>query len=319
MYYIGDFGIDSSGSLFLLANDFVVKYSNNGELLKHYPIKIGQGPGEFNIGVNHIYLDPHDKVYIEDNNKLVVLSNELTFEKNVSVNPQFNDICFDDDNHIYVMKNDFGPNGIEKTLCKFDLAGKLMCGFTFFSAGGYQKIGGLTLTSEHEYKPKAYYCIFTENIYYSYNFEYAIGKFDLGGRLVARFVVDEKPTKMTTEEKDHIIQRTKRQFKANVPLDIPMDFPSNRPYLSGLKCDEKGRIYAVRFKSILDNSKGFILDIFANDGRLLYSSKVPYFPKIINKGTIYALDTYRLDKDSDLSYRIIKLTVKNYDLMKSEI
>jgi len=50
MYYIGDFGIDSSGSLFLLANDFVVKYSNNGELLKHYPIKIGQGPGEFNIG-----------------------------------------------------------------------------------------------------------------------------------------------------------------------------------------------------------------------------------------------------------------------------
>jgi len=272
-----------------------------------------------NIGVNHIYLDPHDKVYIEDNSKLVVLSNNLTYEKNVSVNPQFNYICFDDDNHIYVMKDNFGQNRIEKTLCKFDLAGKLMCGFTSFSAGGYQKIGGLTLTSEHEYKPKAYYCIFSENIYYSYNFEYAISKFDLGGRLVAKFVVEEKPTKMTMEEKDHIIQRTKRQFKANVPLDIPMEFPSNRPYLSGLQCDEKGRIYAVRFKSILDNSKGFILDIFANDGRLLYSSKVPYFPKIINKGTIYALDTYRLDKDSDLSYRIIKLTVKNYNLMKSEI
>ena len=159
----------------------------------------------------------------------------------------------------------------------------------------------------------------SRNLGTSPNFEYAISKFDLGGRLVAKFVVEEKPTKMTMEEKDHIIQRTKRQFKANVPLDIPMEFPSNRPYLSGLQCDEKGRIYAVRFKSILDNSKGFILDIFANDGRLLYSSKVPYFPKIINKGTIYALDTYRLDKDSDLSYRIIKLTVKNYNLMKSEI
>lgn len=175
------------------------------------------------------------------------------------------------------------------------------------------------MASRHEYKPKAYYCIHSNFLYYSYNFDYAINRYDLDGRLSARFLVDERPSKMSDEEKTYILQRHKKQVRANIPLNIPMDFPDNRPFSAGLLSDEKGRLYLVKFKSVLDKTEGFTLLVFSNTGRFLYSSRIPYYPGIIRNGVIYALDTYRFDEDADLSYRIIRLTIKNYDLMKSDI
>lgn len=319
VFYIGDFAVDSLGNIFLFANRSIIKCSKSGDYISHYPIRIGQGPGEFNDHVRHVYSDCNDRVYVEDNSKLVVLSNDLVFEKNVPVSPTNNPVCFDDSSHIYCLKDKYGPNGIDKTLYKFDLSGQVKCIFASFLEGGYQRQGGLTMASHHEYRPKAYYCIHSNFLYYSYNFDYAINRFDLDGKLSARFLVDERPIKMSDEEKAYILQRHKRQTRANFPLNIPMDFPNNRPFSSGLLCDEKGRLYLAKFKSVLDKTEDFTLFIFSNKGRLLYSSRIPYFPKIISNGVIYALDTYRLDEHADLSYRIIRLTIKNYDRMKSDI
>jgi hypothetical protein len=319
VFYIGDFAVDSFGNIFLLTNRSVIKCSKSGDYIRHYPIRIGQGPGEFNDHVRHVYSDRNDKVYVEDNSKLVVLSNDLVFEKNVPASPTNNPICFDNNSNIYCLKDKYGPTGINKTLYKFDPSGQVKSIFASFLEGGYQKQGGLTMASRHEYKPKAYYCIHSNFLYYSYNFDYAINRYDMDGQLSARFLVDERPIKMSDEEKAYIVKRHKKQIRANIPLNIPMDFPNNRPFSSGLLCDEKGRLYLVKFKSVLDNTEDFILFIFSNKGRLLYSSRIPYFPKIISNGVIYALDTYRLDEGADLSYRIIGLTIKNYDRMKSDI
>jgi len=317
--YVGDFAVDSLGNIFVFANRSIIKCSKSGDYIRHYPTRIGQGPGEFNDHVRHIYSDSNDKIYVEDNSKLVVFSNDLVFEKNVPVSPTNNPVCFDDGFQIYCLKRKFGPNGIENVLLKFDLSGQVKCVFASFNAGGYQRQGGLAVASMHEYRPNAYYCVHSNFLYYSYNFEYVIHRFGLDGKLSARFLVDERSIKMSTEEKTYVLQRTEKTNKANFPLDIPMDFPNNRPFSSGLLCDEKGRLYLIKFKSVLDKTEGFTLDIFSNKGRLLYSSRIPFFPKIIRNGVIFALDTYRLDEDSDLSYRIMKLTIKNYARMNSDI
>jgi hypothetical protein len=124
---------------------------------------------------------------------------------------------------------------------------------------------------------------------------------------------------MSDEEKEFILRRHQRQTRANFPLNVPMDLPTNRPFFSGLLGDEKGRLYLIKFKSVLDKTEDFTLFIFSNKGRLLYSSKIPYFPKMIRDGVVYALETYRLSEDADLSYRIMRLTIKNYDRMKSDM
>ena len=319
VFYIGDFAVDSLENIFLFANRSIIKCSKSGDYIRHYPIRIGQGPGEFNDHVRHVYSDRNDRVYVEDNSKLVVLSNDLVFEKNVPVSPTNNPVCFDDSSNIYCMKRKFGTNGIEYALYKFDLSGQERCKFASFNAGGYQRQGGLTVASMHEYRPNAYYSINSNFLYYSYNFEYVIYRFDLDGKLSAKFLVNERPITMSDEERAYVLQRTKRTIKANFALDIPMDFPKNRPFSSGLLCDEKGRLYLVKFKSVLDETEGFTVLIFSNKGRFLYSSRIPYFPRIIRNGVIFALDTYRLDEEADPSYRIIKLTIKNYDQMKSDI
>jgi hypothetical protein len=220
---------------------------------------------------------------------------------------------------MYCLKDKRGPDGNDKTLYKFDRLGQVKGIFASFHEGGVQRKGGLTLWSNHEYKPKAYYCIHSGFLYYSYNFDYAINRYDLDGQLKDRFLVDERPIKMSDREKEFILQRHKRQVRANFPLNVPMDFPSNRPFSSGLLCDEKGRLYLVKFKSVLDKTDGFPLLIFSNQGRLLYSSRIPYYPKIIKDGVIYALETYRVDEDADLSYRLMRITIKNYDRMKSDL
>src|SRR4030067_1373113 len=125
VFYIGDFAVDSLGNIFLFANRSVIKCSKSGDYIRHYPIRIGQGPGEFNDHVRHVYSDRTDRVYVEDNSKLVVLSNDLVFEKNVPVSRTHNPACFDNSSHIYCLKDKYGPNGIDKTLYKFDLSGQV--------------------------------------------------------------------------------------------------------------------------------------------------------------------------------------------------
>jgi hypothetical protein len=319
VFSIGDFAVDSLENIFLFANRSIIKCSKSGDYIRHYPIRIGQGPGEFNHHVRHVYSDRADKIYVEDNSKLVVLSNDLVFEKNVPISPTHNPVCFDDSGHIYCLKDKHGPNGIDKTLYKFDLFGQVKRVFASFHQGGVQRQGGLTIWSSHEYKPQAYYCIHSGFLYYSYNFDSAINRYDLEGELKARFIVSERPIKMSDEEKEFILRRHQRQTRANFPLNVPMDLPTNRPFFSGLLGDEKGRLYLIKFKSVLDKTEDFTLFIFSNKGRLLYSSKIPYFPKMIRDGVVYALETYRLSEDADLSYRIMRLTIKNYDRMKSDM
>jgi hypothetical protein len=317
VYYIHDFAIDSAGSLFILANDFVLKCSRNGELLKSARQVFGQGPGEFNQIVNHIYVDRTDKVLIEDGNKLVVFSNDLRYETNILLNPCYNPVCFGLEHHLYATTDKYGPKKIEKVLSEYDQNGNTLCSIASYDAGGYQRQGGVTVRSDHPYRPKAYYCTYDRYLYYSNNLEYVIYKYDSNCRLVKKIVVDEKGEKLSSQEREATIQKTKRYIKANFPLDIPMDFPVYRPYLEGLLCDENGRLYAIRFKSILDESEVRAVDIFDKEGHFLYATTIPSLPKIIANGFIYALESYQPDKNSDKNYRIVRFTIKNYDSLRS--
>jgi len=66
-------------------------------------------------------------------------------------------------------------------------------------------------------------------------------------------------------------------------------YPSHRAYFKGLLNDEKGRIYILRTKSILDKSQIEEIDIFSQEGIWLYRTSLKYVLKVIRNGCIYVI------------------------------
>ena len=127
-------------------------------------------------------------------------------------------------------------------------------------------------------------------------------------------VKDEKPQPITGKEKEAIrkkgpsiaIWRSK-----DAKPEEGIVFPEYRPFFSEFITDNLRRIYAVRTKSVLDDSPAIMLDVFSADGYYLYRTRLPFRPVVIKNGLIFEI---RRDEEGETT--VIKHRVKNWELMK---
>lgn len=130
---------------------------------------------------------------------------------------------------------------------------------------------------------------------------------NLKGKL--RFIVKnkEKPHKITSEEMDTFLKRYgKNMMKV-------MIFPPHRPFVSRILTDGKGRIYVIRQKSVLEQTKTVTVDIYGKDGRFLYKTELPYMPVQFSEDYFYVID--RIADDDD-KVEVKKVRIKNYKKFK---
>lgn len=146
----------------------------------------------------------------------------------------------------------------------------------------------------HPYSANSYFCpIANAMLCYGENTRYQLILHDFKGNV--KFVIDrdENPQSISSKEKRLV-------GKNSV-------FPSHRPFFKKLMSDDKGRIYVIRVKSVLDKDKAEKADIFSKHGRYLYRTEFPAMPSVINNDSVYFID------EDQEGMKVIKRTkIRNY-------
>lgn len=310
IYYIKDIILDSDENILILAGNHILKFDISGKLFHTLKLKKGQGPGEVQQFASKMYRDSMDNIYIKDGFRLVLFDKNMSFKRNIHIG-MFDSLSIDDKGFFYAFKTSFSELGREKVLAKFDKNGKQFKEFSSYNLGKVARKGGITVVRSHEYSPATYFIHDSDNhLIYAVNLEYKLYKYDREGNLLSTIIVNEKPQRISSKEKDEITKKLRKQETST--LDFNLDFPAHRPFFRGLLSDEKGRIYVIRLKSIHDEDKSEVIDIFSKDGRYLYKTKLQYMPKIIRNGSIYFVDYSNKDEYGSPIPKIKRLIIQNY-------
>lgn len=306
---VSDIAVDSSGNIYLLDRDRVLKYDQHGKYLKTIG-RIGQGPGEY-ISPLGLFVSEERELYINDQGKRAILKfsengdfKEMTRLKSSVERGNF---FIDDKGYIYGFSREFSESGIYKNLTKIDLEGNVIKKIAQFLETDLQiksstGVGGIIGGMKHPYSPDAYLCPVLKNqLCFGENLKYELTIFDLEGNIQAQFLKEEKADSISNDLKELERKIGKEAMKM-------MIFPSTKPFFRGMCSDEKGRIYIFRVKSILSKDKTQDVDIFDKHGRYLYRTQFPYSPSLLLNGIFFAIDN-----DQEGKVLIKRLKIRNYN------
>jgi hypothetical protein len=67
-------------------------------------------------------------------------------------------------------------------------------------------------------------------------------------------------------------------------LEKMANMPKHRPFFDRIKVDDTGRIYVRQRRSILEDNRDMLYDIFGSDGQYLFITKLPFEPMCIKTG-----------------------------------
>ncbi|MCK4764895.1 MAG: 6-bladed beta-propeller [Candidatus Aminicenantes bacterium] len=306
---ITDLTVDSRGSLYLLDFRRVLKFNKKSKFIARIGTA-GQGPGEYNFPRN-LFIHKQDNLYINDSTKLVCFDNKGRFIKNIPLGGMtMGRVFIDGAKNIYGVSRGITASGVAKILRKYNEKGEKVKDIAFFPDREVQikgnKSGGVMGGSPHFYSSEFLFSPLLENrLCYCENLYYKIYVTDLSGAV--QFIIDkgEKPHKISSAEMDEF----KRLYGKEMVKRLI--FPPHRPFIEKILSDEKGRIYVVRKKSILDDSKIGKVEIFGKKGRFLYEAEFPYLPVLFKSGCFYVIE--RDAKDETV---IKKVKIKNYETLK---
>jgi len=307
-----DMAIDSSGNIYLLDKDRVLKYDQHGKYLKTIG-RIGQGPGEY-VSPTGLFVNEERDLYINDQGRRAILKfsengnfKGMTLLKSAVERGNF---FVDDKGYIYGLSREFLESGIYKNLTKIDREGNMIKKIAQFLETDLEiksstGVGGVVSGMKHRYSPDACFCPLLENlICFGENLKYELTIFDLEGNIQAQFLKEEKARSTSKDIRELERKIGKEAIKT-------MKFPATKPFFREIHSDEKGRIYVFRVKSILDSDKTQDVDIFDKHGQYLYQTQFPYSPYLCLNGVFFAIDN-----DQEGKVLIKKLKIRNYDAIR---
>lgn len=92
-----------------------------------------------------------------------------------------------------------------------------------------------------------------------------------------------------------------------------LDFPSHRPFFGKIFTDDMGRIYSLKYISILDQDEVKVCDVFGNSGGYLYKLTLPFIPAVIKSGFLYEI---RKDEETG-EVTVVRHKITNWDKFES--
>ncbi len=302
---ISDISIDTFENIYLLDSRQrkILKYDKEGRFIKTIG-KVGQGPGEFVFPLK-LFLDEKDNLYVNDQGRsIIVYDRDGNFKSFFKAKKPISDFYIDKDENIYTLTREFSESGVLKIFVKFDREGNELKKIAKFLEVDVKVIrrggGGVMGGVKHPYSFDTFFCSLQgDYLCYGENSEYKLFIYDLEGNLKKIFSKEERSQSISAEEKEKL-SRTEGVF-----------IPPYRPFFKGILSDEKGRIWVIRTKSLLERDKTEKIEIFSKNGVYLYELELHFLPKIIRNGNIWVID-----KDEEERTLIKKLRIKNYDTMK---
>jgi len=305
--YLADLVIDRKGNCYLLDRDRIIKYDAQGKYLQAIG-KIGEGPGEFQLPLRLFVHERGDIFLVDASRKIEVYDQSgrslrrLPLEFSIPIDAS--DIFVDRDDQLFTTTREMSREGISKVLIKTDKKGTIIKRLltledleTKVKGSG---VGGVMGGVSHPYSEKIIFCpVQGSRLCYGLNSKYELSMIDLDGRIQWTLSKREVAAPVTAEE-------IRRFGEAAV-------VPSRRPFFDGILSDERGRIYVMKTKSVIEKSPKTEIDIFSSAGKYLYRTEVPFRPRTIMNGSFYSIE-----QDENQLRMIKKWTILNYDKLKSD-
>jgi len=305
--FIKDLAVDRTGNFLVLDKDRILKYDSRGNFIRSIGRK-GQGPGEYQ-NPQSLFVDEHNDLFVNDQGWLLhVFNGDGEFKHRIKLNFQipFDSDAFyvDGEGHIYAFSWDMMNMEMKKTLVKADENGEVLSRMKMMDENAVKvsglKTGGVMGGMIHQYSSNSFFCPVSNSLLcFGENIRYQLIFYDFNGNMKSVVDRDEKTQSISSEEKNIL-------GKNGV-------FPSHRPFFNKLLSDDKGRIYVIRVKSVLEKSKAEKADIFGKSGRYLYRTEFPFMPMAIKSEAVYFID-----EDQEGMRMIIRTTIRNYNRIREE-
>jgi len=306
--------LDNENNIYVLdaGNHRIQKFDSEGAYLQTIGRK-GQGPGEFERPLQ-IRIDKNGNIYVRDSRKIKIFDKEGNYVRDIVLKNFPMNFYLNSEGNIMARVFKSTEAGRVSSFERINKKGELINTIVQFP---YEltitKAGkGIMVISHHYIYDLFISSINPQMFIYGYSKEYELFVVNEKGDILFKFSKEESYHPISEAEKD----RVRNQFK-RVPDTVKkaIQFPPHRPFFMRILCDDRERIYVMRFKSILDERKGYDFDIFSKEGYYLYKTFIPYFPHIIKNGFLYT----RITSEETGEESIKRYKIKNWQNIKENI
>jgi hypothetical protein len=307
--------IDDKGAFYVcdFDNRRVQVYDRNGKFVRTLG-RVGQGPGEYALP-SSVSLDESGNILISDARSLVAFNGDGLFLKKIPLKAFLTTMMPGPRGTIIgtTQPNSRAEGGPKNELLQLGPDGDRLRTLAEFPVYGVSKDGIL----RHWYTGGIRYCRRSaDSLYYGFSLEYRVHVVDGDGRALLVFSKPENAMPITSEEAD--ATREKGNFIWSGRGDArkaDLGMPDHRPFFSNFLSDDVGRLYVIRFKTILErDTPARDIDVFSKDGLYLYRLAWPFIPQVIKGGFLYEV---RQDEDKGLT-SIIRHRITNWSDFKVE-
>ncbi len=284
------FTIDQGGNFLVVdgGGKAVKEFDKDGRLVRTIG-REGQGPGEFQVPLSCLK-DEKGNVFIGELRKIQAFDPQGRFLKSVPLTlPTKAFISMGDDRLLLQTVGDasFGKE-MTSDVVLVDWRGnkiRTLASRPSWMNNRIEIISEITVTVRFVNQGYAPDVVLAEagpgRTVYACSDEYRLHVTDRAGNVSRVIEKDEAPEVISEREKDRIISdalRTKKGEKTGLDrneAERAAHFTKFRPFIDSIICDEEGKIYVVRKRSVLDGSKRTEVDYFDREGRYLYRLTFP--------------------------------------------
>jgi hypothetical protein len=292
-------------------NRRVQVFDRNGVFIRTVG-RLGQGPGEYGFPSGAM-VDAAGNFLIDDSRSLVVFSPEGVFQKRILLRTRLSLPCGPGGTIIgTVSPSPRAEGGPKNKLIQLGPDGEVLRTLAEFPACGVVQ----DLVINHWYTCRAVACPRSaDSLFYGFDLDYTIHVVDHEGRDLFALAKAEKQVPISAEEK--ALTRKEGIGAWSGPGDpekTDLGMPSHRPFWSRFISDDTGRLYVVRFLTILEKDRTTRdVDVFSRDGLYLYRMTWPFVPQEIKGGYIY-----EARQDEEGWTKVIRHRIKNWGDFRSE-
>ncbi|MFB0566106.1 MAG: NHL repeat-containing protein [Candidatus Aminicenantaceae bacterium] len=321
-YRVSEINVNSNGNIFVLdtGNQRIQKFDRDGSYLQTIGRK-GQGPGEFERPYD-MFFDNQNNIFVSEGRKIQIFTHQGEFVKSFVLPIFFLDFIVNSEGNIIASGFIRAEKGQNYGVVIIDSAGKITENICEYPGISIVARKGAGFSFSHSYTPILCFShLAGKGIIYGFSTEYKLYLIDEEGKNFLIIKKDEPFHSIDRKEKDKIVNdviestaREGRQWPKDV-VEEGANFPQYRPFFSTIFSDDRGRIYARKLKSVLDQSKEIECDIFSQDGYYLYTTNLPFIPEIIKDGFLY--DIFTPEETGEV--RIKRYKISNWTDIKDTI
>ena len=309
---------DEKGNLFVadFGNKRVQMYDRAGRFVGTIG-RQGQGPGEYQHP-HAVLIDESGNLYVGGASEIVVFGPDGTFKRKISLRTFLSRHAIGPGGTIIGTTQPSPRDGWKQQIVQADPEG-----ITFKTIAEY--VGDLAKGQKgvvlHWYSYDVGFSpLSAETFAYGFSADYRISVADAKGEPVLAFTKDENPLPISGREKeatrkDGYFAWYGRTYARTENPGEDSVFPDHRPYFptmsNAMQNDDRGRLYIIRAKSILEREGPSAVDVFSKDGYYLYRMTWRSFPSAIKGGFLYEV---REDKETS-EYQVVRYRIKNWNSM----